>query len=346
MPFPIGPDPRFNHPETDFLIQDPFGLRKAVTPVFAFDMADGMLSDPRHGMSIGLGTSFYVTPFGHQLTAMHVTTDFFNANGIPIKPGPEKKLIEPKGSWIGIYQDPGLVYGTTRAGELLLVTDFVMFPVDQSKHPLAVTFTKDQLNRVEPSLDLTAWDVCGLGERKTTFLPMRVGCSASVAEGDRVMAVGYPEIKSWRRPGAQIISFQEEMRGSIGRVIKVERAWDQDRKIWPTITVDVHWKPGLSGGPVFNENGQVVGLVSRGAEFGDESWGRALWLEALPYRPDIYSCIDPSNPGWIRGWAVCNNPHSVLEFFRTREAAEAFAQKNGPGLSIQHGSTQHPARLR
>ena len=76
MPFPIGPDPRFNHPETDFLIQDPFGLRKAVTPVFAFDMADGMLSDPRHGMSIGLGTSFYVTPFGHQLTAMHVTTDF------------------------------------------------------------------------------------------------------------------------------------------------------------------------------------------------------------------------------------------------------------------------------
>ena len=138
MPFPIGPDPRFNHPETDFLIQDPFGLRKAVTPVFAFDMADGMLSDPRHGMSIGLGTSFYVTPFGHQLTAMHVTTDFFNANGIPIKPGPEKKLIEPNGSWIGIYQDPGLVYGTTRAGELLLVTDFVMFPVDQSKHPLAV----------------------------------------------------------------------------------------------------------------------------------------------------------------------------------------------------------------
>jgi hypothetical protein len=199
-----------------------------------------MLTDPRNGMSIGLGTSFYVTPFGHQLTAMHVTTDFFNTQGISIRPGPEKKLIQPDGTWIGIYQDPGLVYGSTRAGELLFVTDFVMFPVDQRKHPLAVTFTPERLSHIEPSLDLTSWNVCGLGERKTTFLPMRVGCRASIAQGDRVMAVGYSEIKSWRRPGAQIISFQEQMRASIGRVIKVDREWDQERKIWPTITVDVH----------------------------------------------------------------------------------------------------------
>jgi hypothetical protein len=30
----------------------------------------------------GCGTSFYVTPFGHQLSAMHITTDFFNLRGI------------------------------------------------------------------------------------------------------------------------------------------------------------------------------------------------------------------------------------------------------------------------
>src|SRR5258707_154110 len=178
MPFPIEPDPRSNEPEIDFLIQDPFGLRRAVTPVFAFDLRDGMLSDPRNGMSIGLGTSFYVTPFGHQLSAMHVTTDFFNAQGIAIQPGPIKNIIQPNGSWIGIYQDPGLVYGTTRAGELLLVTDFVMFPVDQTAHPLAVTFSAERLNHVEPSVDLTSWDVCGLGERTTPFLPMGVGCRA------------------------------------------------------------------------------------------------------------------------------------------------------------------------
>ena len=42
MPFPI--EPEHGEPESDFLIQDPFGLRKAVTPFFAFDLQDGMLS--------------------------------------------------------------------------------------------------------------------------------------------------------------------------------------------------------------------------------------------------------------------------------------------------------------
>jgi serine protease Do len=176
---------------------------------------------------------------------------------------------------------------------------------------------------------------------------MRVGCRASIAEGDRVLAAGYPEIKSWRRPGAQIVSFQEEMRGSIGRVTKVDRTWEQGRKVWPTFSVDVHWKPGMSGGPVFNENGEVVGIVSRGGALSDEAggWGHALWLEALPYRQDIYGCIDPMNPGWILGWGVCNNAHSLVELFPTREGAEAYAGIHGPGLSVRYVSTQHPARL-
>ncbi|MDH6263861.1 serine protease [Bradyrhizobium sp. BR13661] len=347
MAFPIGPDPRSQEPETDFLIQDPFGLRRAVTPVFAFDLNDGMLVDPVNGLSIGLGTSFYVTPFGHQLSAMHVVTDFLNELGVPIRPGPEKNLIQPERTWIGIYQDPGLVFGARPAGSLLLATDFVLFPVDQLQHPLAVTFTSEQLNYVEPSLDLASWNISGLNERRTTFLPMRVGCRASIAEGDRVLAAGYPEIKSWRRPGAQIVSFQEEMRGSIGRVTKVDRTWEQGRKVWPTFSVDVHWKPGMSGGPVFNENGEVVGIVSRGGALSDEAggWGHALWLEALPYRQDIYGCIDPMNPGWILGWGVCNNAHSLVELFPTREGAEAYAGIHGPGLSVRYVSTQHPARL-
>jgi hypothetical protein len=88
------------HTESDFLIQDPFGLRRAITPVFVRDLHDGMFE--------GCGTSFYVTPFGRQLSAMHITTDFFNDRGIFIRSGPTKILIQPDDDWIGILHDPGL----------------------------------------------------------------------------------------------------------------------------------------------------------------------------------------------------------------------------------------------
>jgi serine protease Do len=344
MPFPI--ESLHAEPESDFLIQDPSGLRKAVTPVFAFDLQDGMLKEPRDGLSIGLGTSFYITPFGRQLSAMHVTTDFFNAQNTVIRPSPEKNLLQPKDSWIGIYQDPGLVYGMTKAGEVLLATDFVMFPVDQTKHPLAFTFPPERLRHIEPTLDLSAWDILQLGNRKTVYLPIRVGCRPSVAEGDRVLAVGYPEIKSWKRPGAQLVTFQEQMRGSFGRVLKLDRTWEHDRKVWPTITVEAHWKPGMSGGPVFNENCEVVGIVSRGvdAEEGTPAWSSALWLEALPFAENIYGCIDPLNPGWILGWGVCNE-HSLVELFQTQEKAEAFVRTSGSSLSVRKCSMPHYMRF-
>ena len=347
MPFPIEPDPRTSEPESDFLIQDPFGLRRAVTPFFAFDLQDGMLAEPRTGAAEGIGTSFYVTPFGHQLSAMHVTTDFLNARKASIRLGPEKTLLELKGTWIGIYHDPGLVYGMAKAGELLVANDFTLFPVDQTKKPSAIFSTADQLNYIEPSIDLTGWNICGLGDRKTTYLPIRVGCPASIAEGDRVLAVGYPSVRSWRRhPGAPMVTYQEEMRGSIGRVLKVDHAWDQERKIWPTITVDANWKGGMSGGPVFNENGEVVGIVSRGVDSGDDvrPWSSALWLEALPFREDIYGSIEPRNPGWIVGWGVCN-AHSVAELFQTQQGAEDYVKKNNLPLTVRKISALHPKRF-
>lgn len=348
MPFPIEPDHRRSEPEGDFLIQDPFGLRRAVTPFFAFNLQDGMLDEPRTGEAEGIGTSFYVTPFGHQLSAMHVTTDFLNVRKASIKPGPVKNLLELKGTWIGVYHEPGWVLGgAQKTGELLIANDFTLFPVDQTKKPSAIFATPDQLNYIEPSIDLTGWNICGLGDRKATYLPIRVGCPASIAEGDRVLAVGYPSVKSWRRhPGAPMVTYQEEMRGSIGRVLKIDRTWDQERKVWPTITVDADWRGGMSGGPVFNENGEVVGIVSRGVNSGDDvrPWSSALWLEALPFREDIYGSIDPRNPGWIVGWGVCN-AHSVVELFQTQKGAEDYIKKTNLPLTVRKVSALHPKRF-
>src|ERR1700731_1840911 len=195
MAFPIGPDPRGSEPESDFLIQDPFVLRRAVTPFFAFDLQDGMLTEPRKGEAKGIGTSFYVTPFGHQLSAMHVTTDFLNARNLSMRSGPQRNLLELKGTWIGIYHDPGLIFGATKAGELLLCNDLTLFPVDQTKHPGAITFPSERLNYIEPSIDLTGWNICGLQDRRTTYLPIRVAFQPAFVRATVYWPSGIPPLK-------------------------------------------------------------------------------------------------------------------------------------------------------
>ncbi len=45
---------------------------------------------------------------------------------------------------------------------------------------------------------------------------------------------------------------------------------------FPCFQVDQQFEPGMSGGPIFNEHNQVIGVVSRGSNFG-VSWGSIIW---------------------------------------------------------------------
>jgi serine protease Do len=47
---------------------------------------------------------------------------------------------------------------------------------------------------------------------------------------------------------------------------------------WPTIVVDQNWPPGMSGGPLFSENGNVVGIVSRGSP----EFSSGVWIQKIP----------------------------------------------------------------
>jgi serine protease Do len=62
MAFPICPGPGDN--EAQFLIQDPFSLRRAILPLFEVDNQTQLLT--------GLGTAFRIDPYGAFLTAQHL----------------------------------------------------------------------------------------------------------------------------------------------------------------------------------------------------------------------------------------------------------------------------------
>jgi serine protease Do len=54
----------------------------------------------------------------------------------------------------------------------------------------------------------------------------------------------------------------------------------------PVFEVEADWPSGMSGGPVFDAKGEVIGLVSRGLSAGNKelmghAW--AIWFEKLPH---------------------------------------------------------------
>ncbi|MCA9421939.1 MAG: trypsin-like peptidase domain-containing protein [Nitrospira sp.] len=324
MSFPALPSSQEN--ERFFQIQNSFGLRRSIVPLFTINRETHLIS--------GVGTSFRVDPFGTYLTAYHVLEC------------PEKRQIIDRhlGTVFGMMS-PGLVYGQLPIPKnCFVIIDHVDNYRGEVSDPIGRlhgrTENKNIFDCVKFRFDPSNQRVKDF----TDFLPLKISGSRPKI-GDRVMAIGYPNVMDVQNVSEEgVLIFTEKMYGAVGEITKLFSTGRDITKPWPLFEVSCNWPGGMSGGPIFNEDGHVIGLVSSGMDptSEDDGVGYSFWFQPLEFFKRWVPTIDSINPGGIRGWAVLRrNPWHLHGLYEESLKAEEILNKLGADYEIIYGTNQY-----
>lgn len=269
-----------------FPIQDPMGLRRAVNPVFVQTL-DGM---------VPMGTGFHVDLTGAFVTAEHVVTDsrpklgqFHQvANKMFPTGGTDPTAVVMLGGWTG--------FGTFKVPDWSLVrANEVWVQIKQQDDPLA------QLQGRPDSIiaaDFASLQLALSRPQPVATLPIRLtGQPPQV--GESVVAIGFPDMTiSAPVAPSSLPRLSVGMHGAYGTVTALHPEGRDRANPGPCIEVQADWPLGMSGGPVFNRAGEVIGLVSRGLDpTGDHpgvAWATCFAL--APWTHRLMPSVHPERP--------------------------------------------------
>jgi len=265
--------------KSKFLIQDPFGLREVVQPVVSISQIEEKIT--------GLGTCFQISPWTW-MTAQHVIAD--NSGG-----------AFPENEVGAVGFSPGLVFGsmgfttTDFFGEIFeiwaakkngpVVESFLPGP---GAHPIVIDVATLKVNTE------------ALKKRPLTSpLPL---ATSQPKIGDELIGIGFPILGSSYGDEDAIMKFEEQMYGASGVVTALYPKGVSVSRPWPTIQIEGDWESGMSGGPLIDLQGRVVGVISRSLAPTDEQpgIGWAVDLTQIPttlFAPEI----DGSDPKRVSG---------------------------------------------
>jgi hypothetical protein len=191
----------------------------------------------------------------------------------------------------------------------------LLLPGSGGRHRVGVTVS--YLSVIEPNCDVallradmsTAREPLMCGPRS-----MRISFERAVVH-EQTLALGYPVIEV---DAGTLSDASLELRASGG---VVEAVYDAGRdgllSPFPSFQTNSHWPNGMSGAPVLNESGDVIGVVSRGMTLVDaESYGIAAAVAGaaeLPVvlRNDAAEAVETSLSAMAEAGALMTAPCTV-----------------------------------
>jgi serine protease Do len=299
-----GYKPKQGAPFSPFEIHDPFGLRNAIVPVFR-QHVDGRM--------YGVGTAFHVDGFDNFLTAYHVID--FVENHLAGRP-------------ILFLSMHAVVFGTINIPpDCFVPAQEVIASMMETDNPMAAL--RQQPTR-QPAIDAALLKLGDIGPGARRPQTLRTRTNGWIPEvGEVVLAVGFPELDlSEIDQARQSALLTEGMYGAYGRVVAVHEQGTSRSNPTPVFEVESDWPPGMSGGPDFNRNGEVVGMVSRSlrAESGHAGTGYAVHFGLARDIELLTPNLDRFNPGWRKGWGVFTSvTPAPIRITATKRAAEVAA---------------------
>lgn len=317
-----------------FPFHDPFELRRAVVPVFM---------NNSNGQQVqGMGTAFHVDSFGTFLTADHVIEPV--RQHLQNKPGATEMNFSygPHDVYPFLLYGIGFVYGSVGVpDEAIAVVGSMNTLIKKDDNPLRALQGK---KRLDAAVDIAVMRPAScVPQHLSRSVPLRLsGWRPQI--NDFVVALGYPELECQHIDEEKMhYLLSEGMHAAYGKIVEIHEKGRSDNDPTPILQIEANWPGGMSGGPVFNESGEIIGIVSKSFEHTakEDGIGAAILLEYLPWLAECIPTVSADNPGWRNGWAVLRNePWKLFGFYEKEVDAVAHLNHLTPDCHVAFGSNQ------
>jgi len=319
VPFPPLSDSRL----APFEAGDPFGLRKAILPVF---------ERTPNGQLIGMGTAVHLDGWGGCLTAGHVV-DFLRTR-LPemVLNGEPRKEVDPSQ-----HSHPVLLLGIGVVFGAIEIPDWAFAPiidtltsVRERDDPMAALQGRRRFEMAQDIASLQALFHADAYQEQNLpqVLPLQLRGWQPVI-GEYVLAFGYPELKpASTLDDSEIQAIIEDgLYCAYGRITRLFPEGRDSTNPTPVFEVEANWPSGMSGGPVVNEQGNVIGIVSRSLA-PDGQLSGAGYAVCLPWISEVSRLaahLDKDNPGHRLGFAVLDDQEKLVGVWPTLGLANDYA---------------------